>query len=64
MNVHKFEYLENGKTVDKQLLSYLTDFVCYETSPLPFLNGQYQDGQNTKQNQMKNTCLFTFYSNF
>ena len=58
MNVHKFEYLENGKTVDKQLLSCLTDFVCYETSPLPVRNGQYQDGQNTKQNQMKNTCLF------
>ena len=26
--------------------------------PTPVLNGQYQDGWNTNQNQMKNTCPF------
>ena len=26
-----------------------------QKAPLPVLNGQYQNGENTNQNQMKNT---------
>ena len=46
-------------SVNKYLLLNLTDFVWKQKPPHPpVLNGQYQNGQNTKQNKMKNTCHF------
>ena len=35
-----------------------------KTPTPPVLNGQYQDGWNTNQNQMKNTPLFTLHFKF
>ena len=32
----------------------------HPTPPTPILNGQYQDGQNTNQNQIKIHALFTW----
>ena len=48
-------------------VTHLTDFVRLATPPSPkspVLNGQYQDGWNTNQNQMKNTLFLHCISSF